>query len=106
MRHEERRRRAFVRYIRDDEKQRLGIDMEKIIQIAPDLTRRLKAKFAVPGGSSLTNLLAKPGNHPDLSLDRDLKDVTTSSMEALRACTRRLSPAISSFTRMGVNAGP
>ena len=50
-----------------------------------ELTRKVKERFA-GGGSMLTDLLSRPGSSPALSadLDRDLKDVTTSSMEAYR----------------------
>jgi serine/threonine protein kinase/tetratricopeptide (TPR) repeat protein len=48
-----------------------------------DLTRRLKAKFALPAGGTLTQLFSRPGEVP-VVLDRDLKDVTTSSVEAYR----------------------
>ena len=49
-----------------------------------DLTRRLKAQFAAPSGSGLGQLFRKPGAVP-AALDRDLKDVTTASVEAYRA---------------------
>jgi tetratricopeptide (TPR) repeat protein len=50
-----------------------------------DLTRRVKARFA-ESSNVLTGLLSRPGSKPGLPLylDRDLKDVTTSSMEAYR----------------------
>lgn len=49
-----------------------------------DLTRRVKTRFVSSGGM-VTGLLATPGGKPaGLELDRDLKDVTTSSMEAYR----------------------
>jgi serine/threonine protein kinase/Flp pilus assembly protein TadD len=51
-----------------------------------DLTRRLKTKFAGDSGTSLFGgILSRPGAKPNAALDRDLKDVTTSSMEAYRA---------------------
>ena len=50
-----------------------------------DLTRRVKTRFVSSGGGLLTGLLSTPGTRPaPLALDRDLKDVTTSSMEAYR----------------------
>ena len=50
-----------------------------------DLTRRLKARFAEASGATmLGGLLSRPGAKPNLALDRDLKDVTTSSMDAYR----------------------
>ena len=52
-----------------------------------DLTRRIKAKFSLPGGMNPTRpLIARPGESPAIGrdLDRDLKDVTTSSIEAYR----------------------
>ena len=49
-----------------------------------DLTRRLKAQFAVPAGGTFAQLFNRPGAVPAV-LDRDLKDVTTSSVEAYRA---------------------
>jgi len=51
-----------------------------------DLTRKVKARFS-ESSSVLTELLSRPGAKPrvSLALDRDLKDVTTSSMEAYRA---------------------
>ena len=50
-----------------------------------DLTRKVKARFA-ESSNVLTDLLSRPGSKPkvSLALDRDLKDVTTSSMEAYR----------------------
>ena len=50
-----------------------------------DLTRRLKARFAEASGTTvLGGLFSRPGATPSLALDRDLKDVTTASMEAYR----------------------
>ncbi|HEX6164262.1 MAG TPA: protein kinase, partial [Vicinamibacterales bacterium] len=49
-----------------------------------DLTRRLKAQFAAPAGGAVARLFNRPGAVP-VVLDRDLKDVTTSSVEAYRA---------------------
>jgi eukaryotic-like serine/threonine-protein kinase len=53
-----------------------------------DLTKRIKAKFALPGGADPTRpLLNSPmtvTTTPGSVVDRDLKDVTTSSIEAYR----------------------
>jgi tetratricopeptide (TPR) repeat protein/TolB-like protein len=54
-----------------------------------DLTRRIRAKFTAAGGPSLTRALLPASSSPadstiTLSLDRDLKDVSTSSIEAYR----------------------
>jgi len=53
-----------------------------------DLTRRIKAKFALPGGVDPTRgLLRSPmaiTTSTGTTLDRDLKEVTTASMEAYR----------------------
>jgi len=53
-----------------------------------DLTRRIKAKFALPGSvNPTTPLLTSPiivTSKADFSVDRALKDVTTSSIEAYR----------------------
>ena len=53
-----------------------------------DLTRRVKAKFALPGAGGATALLKTPGaaasNAIDDTFDRDLREVTTSSIEAYR----------------------
>lgn len=51
-----------------------------------DLTRRLKAKFALPAGGSLSSLLSPPSRGATVgpALDRDLKDVTTASVDAYR----------------------
>jgi tetratricopeptide (TPR) repeat protein/predicted Ser/Thr protein kinase len=52
-----------------------------------DLTRRIKAKFALPGGDAGKPLLSAPTamtTTTGTSIDRDLKDVTTSSLEAYR----------------------
>ena len=50
-----------------------------------DLTRRVKTRFISTSGNALTGLLSRPGaGPPSMDLDRDLKDVTTSSMEAYR----------------------
>jgi tetratricopeptide (TPR) repeat protein/TolB-like protein len=52
-----------------------------------DLTRRVKAQFisSASSGGVFAGLLSRPGAAgPDMGLDRDLKDVTTSSMEAYR----------------------
>jgi len=48
-----------------------------------ELTRRLKAQFAVPAGSGLGRLFNRPGAVP-AALDRDLTDVTTASVGAYR----------------------
>ena len=50
-----------------------------------DLTRRIKARFISSGGNPLTGLLRSPAAaDAPIILDRDLKDVTTSSVEAYR----------------------
>jgi serine/threonine protein kinase/tetratricopeptide (TPR) repeat protein len=50
-----------------------------------DLTRRVKTRFVSTGGGLLTGLLTTPAPRPaSMELDRDLKDVTTSSVEAYR----------------------
>ena len=50
-----------------------------------DLTRRVRTRFVSTGGNPLTGLLSSPRRKPEhFDLDRDLKDVTTSSMEAYR----------------------
>jgi serine/threonine protein kinase/tetratricopeptide (TPR) repeat protein len=50
-----------------------------------DLTRRVKTRFVSDGTGPLSGLLSRPGApKARLDLDRDLKDVTTSSMEAYR----------------------
>ena len=56
-----------------------------LFPIVDDLTRRVKSRFAPAGGNVLTGLFSSPTARPSpLGLDRDLKDVTTSSMEAYR----------------------
>ena len=50
-----------------------------------DLTRRIKARFTSSGGNPLTGLLRSPAPADSpIILDRDLKDVTTLSVEAYR----------------------
>jgi serine/threonine protein kinase/Flp pilus assembly protein TadD len=50
-----------------------------------DLTRRVKARFESASGNVLTGLLRAPSGRPAaMGLDRDLRDVTTSSVEAYR----------------------
>ena len=52
-----------------------------------DLTRRIKAKFSLPGGMNPTApLIARPSESPAIGRapDRDLQDVTTSSIQAYR----------------------
>jgi tetratricopeptide (TPR) repeat protein len=51
-----------------------------------DLTRRIKARFVSGSGNPLTGLLTSPTAASDSPIvtDRDLKDVTTSSIEAYR----------------------
>ena len=52
-----------------------------------DLTRRIKAKFSLPGGMNPTaSLIARPSESRAIgrALDRDLRDVTTSSIQAYR----------------------
>ncbi|HYM23432.1 MAG TPA: protein kinase, partial [Vicinamibacterales bacterium] len=52
-----------------------------------DLTKRIKAKFALPGGDPTKPLLNSPTTittTTGTAIDRDLKDVTTSSIEAYR----------------------
>ena len=48
------------------------------------LTRRVKAQFASSSGGILGGVFTRPGARPAAGIDRDLKDVTTSSMEAYR----------------------
>ncbi len=62
-------------------------DESSIFPTMDDLTRRIKAKFLASTGGALTGLLPKPGSTPATGpamIDRDLKDVTTSSVEAYR----------------------
>lgn len=50
-----------------------------------DLTRRVKTRFVSSSGGMFGGLLSAPGARPPSGeLDRDLKEVTTSSMEAYR----------------------
>ena len=50
-----------------------------------DLTRRVKARFESAGGNMLTGFLRSPSARlPSTPLDRDLKDVTTASVDAYR----------------------
>lgn len=50
-----------------------------------DLTRRVKTRFVSAGGGMLGGLLSSPRDKAiGMDLDRDLKDVTTSSLEAYR----------------------
>ena len=50
-----------------------------------DLTRRVKTRFVAGNGGMFGGLLSAPGSKPvSGDLDRDLKDVTTSSVEAYR----------------------
>ncbi|MBI3400918.1 MAG: protein kinase [Acidobacteria bacterium] len=53
-----------------------------------DLTKRIKAKFALPGGADPTKGLFKPPTTittvTGSSIDRDLKEVTTASIDAYR----------------------
>ncbi len=57
-----------------------------LFSVMDELTRRLKEKFALPASGSLSSLLSSPsGTPPNIEiLDRDLKDVTTSSVAAYR----------------------
>ena len=61
-----------------------AVNEAALFPMMDDLTRRLKAQFAVPGGGTFAQLFNRPGAVP-AALDRDLKDVTTSSVEAYRA---------------------
>ena len=50
-----------------------------------DLTRRVKTRFVSSGNGMFGGLLSSPvAKSPGVDLDRDLKDVSTSSMEAYR----------------------
>ena len=60
-----------------------------LLATVDDLTKRIKARFAPGGNPNLTRTLLNPpvataDNTTPLSLDRDLKDVSTSSIEAYR----------------------
>jgi eukaryotic-like serine/threonine-protein kinase len=56
-----------------------------LFPIMDDLTRRVKTRFVSSGGGMFGGLLSAPGGKPPSGdLDRDLKDVTTASMEAYR----------------------
>ena len=48
------------------------------------LTSRVKAQFVSSSGGILGGVFTRPGARPAAGIDRDLKDVTTSSMEAYR----------------------
>jgi serine/threonine protein kinase/tetratricopeptide (TPR) repeat protein len=61
-----------------------AVNEAALFQMVDDLTRRLRAQFAVPAGGRFAQLFNRPGAVP-MVLDRDLKDVTTSSVEAYRA---------------------
>ena len=63
-----------------------AVNEASLFPMMDDLTHRLKEKFALPGSGSLSNLLAGPaaGKKSVVGLDRDLKDVTTSSVDAYR----------------------
>ena len=60
-----------------------AVNEASLFPVMDDLTRRLKAQFAAPSGSAIGKLFSRPGAVP-VTLDRDLKDVTTSSVEAYR----------------------
>jgi len=67
-----------------------ALNESSLLGSVDDLTRRIKAKFAPGGNPNLTKTLINPptaaadNSSPPLSLDRDLKDVSTSSIEAYR----------------------
>ena len=65
-----------------------AIGESNLFPMVDDLTKRIKAKFALPGSSDPTKgLLTQPvvvSSTPNAVVDRDLKDVTTASVEAYR----------------------
>src|SRR6478736_5154625 len=60
-----------------------AVNEASLFPMMDDLTHRLKEKFALPNSGSLSSLLAGPAaaNKRVVGLDRDLKDVTTSSLD-------------------------
>ncbi|HMB79122.1 MAG TPA: tetratricopeptide repeat protein, partial [Vicinamibacterales bacterium] len=64
-----------------------AIGDNNLFPMVDDLTKRIKAKFALPGGDPTRPILQSPmaiTTSTGTPLDRDLKDVTTSSVEAYR----------------------
>jgi tetratricopeptide (TPR) repeat protein/predicted Ser/Thr protein kinase len=64
-----------------------AIGEANLFPMVDDLTRRIKAKFALPDADPTKGLLKSPmaiTTSTGTSLDRDLKEVTTSSVEAYR----------------------
>jgi tetratricopeptide (TPR) repeat protein/TolB-like protein len=64
-----------------------SIGDNNLFPMVDDLTKRIKAKFALPSADPTRSLLASPmaiTTTTGTSIDRDLKDVTTSSVEAYR----------------------
>ena len=58
-----------------------------LFPMVDDLTKRIKAKFALPGSDPMRPILQSPmaiTTSTGTPMDRDLKDVTTSSVEAYR----------------------
>jgi tetratricopeptide (TPR) repeat protein/TolB-like protein len=61
-----------------------GSGESSLFSLVDELTRRFKSTFASLGGRSGQPLLAKPGQAEETGLDRGVKDVTSSSIQAYR----------------------
>ena len=61
-----------------------GPGESSLFSLVDELTRRFKSTFASLGGRAGQALLAKPGRQEEAGLDRGVKDITSSSIQAYR----------------------
>ncbi|HYN06719.1 MAG TPA: protein kinase [Vicinamibacterales bacterium] len=61
-----------------------GPGESSLFSLVDELTRRFKSTFASLGGRGAESLLSKPGQPPEVGLDRGVQDITTSSIQAYR----------------------
>ena len=61
-----------------------GPGESSLFSLVDELTRRFKSTFALLGGRATQPLLTKPGQQEEQGLDRGVKDITSSSIQAYR----------------------
>jgi tetratricopeptide (TPR) repeat protein/TolB-like protein/predicted Ser/Thr protein kinase len=61
-----------------------GVGEASLFSLVDELTRRIKSQMALLAANRPGALLARPGDAPEVGLDRGVTEITTSSIEAYR----------------------
>jgi tetratricopeptide (TPR) repeat protein len=61
-----------------------GVGESSLFTIVDELTRRIRSQMALLTSARRPGLLGRPGDTPEVGLDRGVTDITTSSIEAYR----------------------